>query len=333
VGIGIGLPASADVLESANLVDELIAQTRQAADAGVAGVWFTQRLDIVDAIALAGLAGREVPGVQVGSAGVPIYPRHPIVVAGQARTAAAASGGRFTLGIGLGVNSVLESVYGTPHDRPIGHLRDHLTALGTLLDGGTASVHGPTLTADTGATSMAVPGAGRVPVVVAAMGPQALRVTGALADGTMTYLAGPKTLTEHVVPTVTSAAEAAGRPAPRIIAGLAAVVTADPAGTWARAEREMAYYLDAPSYRAVLAREGAEHPVELAAIGDEDTLAEHIARYFAAGATDVVVARTGMGTPDDRLRTWEALGRLNAEVRRRGVKAAYDSGAWLPLGH
>ncbi|WP_433179059.1 TIGR03564 family F420-dependent LLM class oxidoreductase [Actinoallomurus sp. CA-150999] len=318
MGIGIALPAGPDgIAAAANAVDTLIDEARQAAAAGLDEVWFAQRLD-VDAIAVAGLVGREVPGIRVGTSVVPIYPRHPIVLAGQAQTAQAATGGRFTLGIGLSAAPMVTGVFGAPYDRPIRHLRDYLTALASLLADGTADVHGPTLTADTGkGWSARVPGAEpSVPVIVAAMGPQALRATGELADGTLPYLAGPKTIAGHILPIVSEAAEAAGRPAPRIIAAFPGVVTADPASTRVRAEQALAFYRTIPSYRAVLDREGVGHAVELAAIGDEDTLAEYVEAYFAAGATDVVVTNTGFGTPQDRLRTWELLGRL---ARARGV--------------
>jgi alkanesulfonate monooxygenase SsuD/methylene tetrahydromethanopterin reductase-like flavin-dependent oxidoreductase (luciferase family) len=150
-----------------------------------------------------------------------------------------------------------------------------------------------------------------VPVVVAAMGPQALRVTGELADGTLPYLAGPKTLAEFIVPTITQAARSAGRPAPRIVAALAGLVTADVEATRAAAREQMAFYLNVPSYRAVLEREGVAHPADLAVIGDEESLAAAIDRYVEAGATEVVVTNTGFNGADDRRRTWQLLGELN----------------------
>ncbi|GAA4637707.1 TIGR03564 family F420-dependent LLM class oxidoreductase [Actinoallomurus vinaceus] len=318
MSIGIALPAGPDGIAAAtNAVDTMADEARQAAAAGLDEVWFSQRLD-VDAIAVAGLVGREVPGIRVGTSVVPIYPRHPIVLAGQAQTAQAATGGRFTLGVGLSAERMVTDVFGVPYDRPIRHLRDHLTALTSLLADGTADVHGPTLTADTGEHwSARVPGAEPpVPVIVAAMGPQALRATGELADGTLPYLVGPKTIADHILPIITEAAEAAGRPAPRIIAAFPGVVTADPAATRARAEQVLGFYATIPSYRAVLDREGVAHPADLAAIGDEDTVAERVEAYFAAGATDVLVTNTGLGTPEDRLGTWELLGRL-ARTRHR----------------
>jgi alkanesulfonate monooxygenase SsuD/methylene tetrahydromethanopterin reductase-like flavin-dependent oxidoreductase (luciferase family) len=131
--IGVALPAG-DTGGAANAVDELIVQTRQAHEAGVKSVWFSQLFDH-DAITLAALAGREVPGIEVGTAVVPLYPRHPLVLASLAQTAQAATGGRFVLGVGLGVRSLLEPAYGVAYPPPIGHLRESLTVLRQVLDG------------------------------------------------------------------------------------------------------------------------------------------------------------------------------------------------------
>ena len=136
-------------------------------------------------------------------------------------------------------------------------------------------------------------------------------MTGELADGTVPYLAGPKTVGELIVPTINDAARAAGRPAPRIVVCLPAVVTADVDSVRVRAAEQMAFYLTLPSVTAVLAREGVSHPAELAVIGDEEALAAAIEQYFEAGATEIAVAQTGMSGDEDRRRTWGLLGELN----------------------
>ncbi len=196
-------------------------------------------------------------------------------------------------------------------DRPIRYLREYLSALGPLLSSGSVDLHGATLTASAPMPT-AVPGAQPpVPLLVAAMRPQALKVTGELADGTLPYLAGPRTLSGFIVPRITEAARAVGRPAPRIVVAFAGVVTAAVDKVRASAEKQLASYATVPSYRAVLAREGLEHPAELAVIGDEETLAAAVDRYFGAGATEIVVTSTGLSTAEDRRRTWNVLGEIN----------------------
>jgi F420-dependent oxidoreductase-like protein len=316
VTIGVVLP-SGDAGNTPNTVDELIGQTREAADAGLTSVWFSQLFDH-DAIMLAALAGRAVPGIAVGTAVVPLYPRHPLVLASLAQTAQAATDGRFTLGIGLGVRGLLEPAYGIEYPPPIQHLRESLTVLLDALDGMPVDFDGRTVSAHPPLPTT-VAGGENVPVVVAAMGPQALRVAGELADGTLPFLAGPKALSELIVPTLVSAAEEAGAPAPRIIAAVPVVVTDDVDVVGQVAATQLSAYRSIPSYQRIMAVEGVSHPAELAIIGDEEMVAAGLRRYFDAGATEVVLIQSGMRSARERLRTWRLAGELAASAQPAGV--------------
>lgn len=292
-----------------NAVDKSVRLATEAADAGVDTVWFAQTFGF-DAASVAATVGREVPRVSVGTSIVPIYPRHPQLLASAAKTAQAASGGRFRLGIGLGAQNLLEPTYGVPYQPPIKHLREYLGALRPLLDGRDDPFEGETLVSRP-PMSTAVPGAEpRIPVIVAAMGPQAVRVTGELADGTLPYLAGPKAIAEHIAPNINAAAERAGRPTPEIIAGIPAVVTSDVETARARAEQQMSFYDSVPSYQRSVALSGAEKAADLALIGDEDTVAEGIRAYIEAGATSITLTQTDLTGEQDRIRTWKLLGAL-----------------------
>ncbi|MCW0212962.1 MAG: TIGR03564 family F420-dependent LLM class oxidoreductase [Pseudonocardia sp.] len=308
--IGVALPTDHTRLAAeANSVETLIDQVRELAAAGLTSAWLTQRFDH-DAVTVAALAAREVPGIEIGTAAVPIYPRHPITLSMQARTAQAAGHGRFTLGVGMSVKAFVEQAYGiAPHPR-VRHLREFLQALGSLLETGAADLTGETVVARTPFAST-VPGATpRVPVLVAAAGELTLRAAGELADGALPILSGPRTLAEYTVPTLTRYAAAAGRPAPRIAAIVSGVVTADVVGARARAERSMGPYAAIPAYRAALDREGLDHPADLVAIGDEQLLADQVSAYLEAGATELVYTQTAIGSPEDERRTWALLGGL-----------------------
>jgi F420-dependent oxidoreductase-like protein len=304
MSLGVVVPAGAG-----NAVDSAVAYARQAAAAGVGSAWFGQRFD-VDSVALAGFVGRDVPGLAVGSSVVPVYGRHPLAVASAAQTTQAATGGRYTLGLGLGAKAFVEPVFGERHDRPVLRLREFLTALRSVLETGTADVTGETLVART-PMSASVPGGSPLSVIVAAMGPQALRATGELADGTLPYLVSPRVLAEHIVPAITTAAERAGRPAPRIVVAVPGVVTSDVAAAREIAARSMAFYGGIPSYQRVISLSGAETAADLVLLGDEQAVADEIGRYFDAGATEVVLTQTDLITDEDRLRTWRLLGELS----------------------
>jgi F420-dependent oxidoreductase-like protein len=214
----------------------------------------------------------------------------------------------------------VEGVFGVPFDRPIRHLRDYLRALRSLLDTGTAAIRGQTVTADLSGVPAAALRGGvtpRVPLLVAAMGPQALQAAGELADGTLPYLAGPRSLASLIVPAITTAAASADRPAPRIAAGVPASVTSDPDGARAHAFEALGGQAGNPSYRAVLEREGISHVADLALVGDEETVAAGIRRYLDAGATDVRVSPAAFTTDEERLRTWRLVGDLARDAARR----------------
>ncbi|MFD6306970.1 TIGR03564 family F420-dependent LLM class oxidoreductase, partial [Streptomyces sp. NPDC060223] len=225
-------------------------------------------------------------------------------------TAQAATGGRYHLGLALGTKQLTETAFGIPYERPIARLREFLTALRQLVETGSADFHGELLTATTPLPA-AVPGAEPpVPLLVAAMAPQALRASGELADGIIPLLAGPRALAEHLVPAVTAAAEAAGRPAPRIVAVVPGLVTADIEAVRQTATERLAFYERFPSYQRVIGLSGGTRAADLAVIGDEETVAAEVRRYREAGATEVVFTATDLGSEADRHRTWKLLGEL-----------------------
>ncbi len=278
----------------------LLANAREAEEAGAASIWFSQLPLGLDALVVSALAGQVTERIEIGTSVVPIYPRHPLALAAAARTASEASGGRFTLGVGLGSQPFLEPIYGVPYAPPVRHLREYLTVLRALFDGEQVDFAGETLRVHLPEPARKAP----VSVVVAAMGPQALRVTGELADGTLPYLAGPRVVEERIAPVL--------GPGKRVIAAVPAVVTKAVDTVRAAAARELAFYNSIPSYRNVLDAEGVEHPVELALIGDEETVAAGVRRYLAAGATDVLLTQTSLHTDEDRRRTWRLAGALNS---------------------
>ncbi|MBX9420982.1 MULTISPECIES: LLM class F420-dependent oxidoreductase [Streptomyces] len=303
--VGVALNAS----DAENQVDASVRLAREATEAGLRSAWFGQTFG-ADSPQLAAIVGREVPGLQVGTSAIPVFGRHPLLVSSQAQTAQAATHGRYHLGLALGTKLLTEGGFGLPFERPIARLREFLTALRQLTEYGAADFRGELLTAVTPLPAR-VPGAeGGVPLLVAAMGPQALRVSGELADGILPYLAGPRALAEHIVPALVASAEAAGRPAPRVVALVHGVVTDDVERVRRKATEQLAFYEQIPSYARVVELSGARRASDVAVIGDEKTVAAEIRRYRDAGATEVVFSGTEIAGEEDRRRTWALLGEL-----------------------
>jgi 5,10-methylenetetrahydromethanopterin reductase len=292
--IGVSLPSPSGPEAIARVREEL----QRAADEGFASAWISNIFGL-DALTTLAVVGNQVGGIELGTAVVPIYPRHPAVLAQQALTAAAACGGRLVLGIGLSHKIVIEDMYGYDFSRPLLHMREYLAVLLPLMERRPASFTGTTVRANIGLTT---PGEGRVPVLLAALGTQMLQLAGQQADGTILWMTGPATVRDHIVPTITEAAAAAGRPAPRVVCILPVCVTNDPDGARERAARVFAIYGELPSYRAMLDREGASGPGDVAIVGDEDAVGAQIRALSDAGVTDFVAGEYGRGEEAARTR-------------------------------
>jgi F420-dependent oxidoreductase-like protein len=265
-------------------VDSMVDRARSAAARGFASVWAPQVFE-VDALTALAVIAREVPEVELATAVIPTYPRHPMVMAAQARTLSQLTGGRFTLGIGLSHRIVVEDMLEMSYERPVRHMREYLDVLLPLVAGESVDASGETSSFHGGIQIEAPP----VPVVVAALGSQMLSMTGRRTAGTVTWMTGPGTIREHVVPTITRAAEEAGRPSPRVVMALPTCVTDDPDAARAKAAERFSIYGILPSYRAMLDREGAGGPGDVAIVGDEAAVRSQIEAVFEAGATEFVV--------------------------------------------
>ncbi|MHC9293595.1 TIGR03564 family F420-dependent LLM class oxidoreductase [Mycobacterium sp. LTG2003] len=282
-------------------VDDIAACER----AGFDGAWVPQIFGW-DALTALAFAGDRTTSLRLGTAVLPVYPTHPVVLAQSAMTTQAATGGRFTLGLGTSHRFVVESVWGMEFDRPRHRMAEFLRILVPAMAGEHVAVDGEQLSATT-LRPLELPGIEPPDIVLAAMGPAMLSLAGEQAHGTVTWMTGARTIAEHIVPTITAAADRAQRPAPRVIAGLPVCVTDNPAAARELARSEFAVYDNVPSYRAMLDREGFAHAGDAALIGSADEVVDQIGALAAAGATELCA--NIFGSPDERGATSEVLGR------------------------
>ncbi|MCC5576813.1 LLM class F420-dependent oxidoreductase [Microtetraspora sp. AC03309] len=285
-------------------VDGTVAQVRAAAEAGLDSVFLSQ-LTSWDALTLLAVIGQRVPGIELGTAVVQTYPRHPLALAGQALTTQAVTGNRLTLGIGPSHRQIIEGQFGHSYDRPARHVREYLSALQPLLRGEQVEYRGQTLTA---VGQVEVPGTKPPSVLVSALGPVMLRIAAELADGTVTVWTGPEAIADYVQPTITRAAAEAGRPAPRIVASVMVSVTDDPDGARRRVAQTVGFAAQFASYRSMLDRQGKSGVHETVVAGDESTLARAIRQYAEAGATELLVSP--FGSESEQARTIRVLASL-----------------------
>src|SRR5436190_8795548 len=273
-------------------IDAAVDSVRQAKGAGYQTAWFSNIFGL-DGMTACAVAGREVPDITLGTFVVPTYSRHPLYMAQQAMTTQAACGGRFILGIGLSHQIVIEGILGLSFDKPARHMREYLEVLMPLLEEGTVQHSGELYNVNNAFGPIERMGTVSPKVVVAALGPVMLKLAGRLTDGTATWMTGPNTIADHIAPTIRAAAHEAGRPEPMGSAGAPVCVTDDPDAARADAENVFAIYGQLPSYRAMLDREGAGGPGDIAVVGDEETVRKGLASYAEAGGTDLNVAPFG----------------------------------------
>ena len=289
----------------------LVEKAAQAEAAGFASAWLPQ-VFAIDALTMFAMAGSQTSRIELGTAVVPTYPRHPTALACQALTTQAATNGRLALGIGLSHKFVIEDVLGLDYSRPVPHMREYLTVLNGLLAGEQVSFKGELYRV---AAQVVVPGATKPPVLVAALGPAMLKLTGRLADGTITWMGGIPYLRDIAVPVITTAAAEAGRPAPRIAAMVPIVVTSDAATARDALNTTYKMYGVLPSYRATLDRGGAANPADVAIIGTQNEVEAQIKEYATVGVTDLNAVLTA-GPAGNREATYELLGSLARQPGR-----------------
>lgn len=296
IGITVGLGS-----RSESTIDGVAARIEDAEQRGFRSVWMTNAFGF-DAMTALSAAARGTSSIEIGTAVVPTYPRHPVVMAQQALTVQSALGGRFTLGIGLSHETTVSGALGIPFERPARHMSEYLQILLPLVRGEAAMLDGELYKVRARVGVRTDP----VSVVVAALGPRMLELAGELADGTILSWVGRKTIESHIAPRITKAAANAGRPSPRIIAGLPISVTNDPDAARETFAPSVTGYGALPSYRAMFDIEGAERPADVALFGDEAALERELQVLENAGATDFQAQVVNSG-PGSSTRTLEFL--------------------------
>ncbi len=267
-------------------IDALIAKAQDFEARGFDTLWIAN-IFAIDAITAEALIGRETSKIELGTAVVPTYPRHPTALAQQARTTQSACDGRFTLGIGLSHQILIEGMLGLSYERRAKHMREYMSVLGPLLRGEKAEFRGDEYRVN---LELAIPGAKPVSTLIAALGEQMLKIAGSMADGTILWMTGPQTIESHVMPAISGAAKAAGRPEPRIVAGLPIVLTENEDAAREAVGKILVHYGMIPSYRAMLDKEGADGPADIALVGNEKQLDEALQRLEDVGVTDLDAA-------------------------------------------
>lgn len=298
----IGINASSLVV-LASSIDDYVAHA-QACEADGFDSWWMAQLGAPDALTTLGVVGRATSTIELGTAVIATWPRHPLMLAAQALTTQEMAGGRLTLGIGLAHKPSIEGTLRIPFERPAANMAEYLSVLLPVMSERRVSFEGEMWSGITEGIGGA-PGVAAPSVVLAAMGPRMLELAGGRTDGTILWLSGPRTIDELLRPAVEAAAERAGRPSPRVIASVPVCVTDEPDRVRELIAVLLANYNDLPSYKAVMEREGVDGPAGVSIVGDEATVRAGIQRYADAGTTDFTPVE--LVTNDDETQRTRAL--------------------------
>jgi F420-dependent oxidoreductase-like protein len=282
-------------------VERLRKDARWAEDAGMATVWVPQIPDDFDALTAAAIIGVETSRVEIGTAVVPVQPRHPIALAQHALSVQAVCDGRLRLGLGVSHHWIIDEMLGLPYEHPVATMRAHLDVLDAALAGpGSVDVendvfrvHNPLDITDITPT----------PVLLAALGPMMLRLAGERTDGTILWMADERSIGEHVTPTITDAAASAGRTAPRIVAGVPVCLCRDDEvdTAIARTNRILAEAEMSPNYQRLLEHGDARQVGDILAAGSESAIEKRLRAFADAGATDISIRVVPIGAGRDEL--------------------------------
>jgi F420-dependent oxidoreductase-like protein len=318
--VRVGVMVGPERGDTARKVERMVDDVRWAEAAGLDTVWVPQVPTDFDALVAVALMGAATQRIELGTAVVPLQAQHPVALARQALSAHAVTGGRLALGVGPSHHWIVRDMLGLPYDRPAAYTRDYLDVLEPALSGpGPVEVENDTFRVY---NPLGIGPVTRLPLFVAALGPVMLAIAGERADGTILWMADERAVADHVVPRITKAAENAGRPAPRIVAGIP-VCLCRPSEVDAARERANRILGEAeisPNYQRLLDQGDATDIGDLCAAGDETMIATRLRQYADAGVTDLSVRLLPIGDNRDELvaskrRTREMLTGLAAELR------------------
>ena len=300
-------------------VPRLIADAEAAERDGFSSIWVPQLPGDFDALTAIALMGRATTKVELGTAVLPIQTRHPIAMAQQALSTQAACEGRLTLGLGASHHWIVEDMLGLPYQRPAHQMRNYVEVLNAAfarpgpvdVENAGYRVHNPLDITDIAPT----------PILLAALAPVMLRIAGELASGTILWMADERAIAEHIVPRITKAAAGAGKPAPRIVAGVPVCLCpkdeVDAAREWANQLLGHAEF--SPNYQRLLERGSATDVGDILAAGDESAIVGRLRDFRDAGVTDLSVRVLPLGRDraariESRRRTIEFLASLCPEI-------------------
>jgi alkanesulfonate monooxygenase SsuD/methylene tetrahydromethanopterin reductase-like flavin-dependent oxidoreductase (luciferase family) len=295
---------------------------RRADGAGYESVWVTHGLGR-DGLQVLSAYAHVAPRVGLGTGVLPLYPRHPVLLAQEALTLQEVSGGRLRLGLGVSHRPMMEGALGLDMGRPLEVAREYVAVLRRALAGRVEHA-GPRYQVawQSGLPQLPPP----PPIYLAGLGTSMLELAGEIADGAVLWLCAPAYVREHAVPAIRRGRDRAGKSLDgfEIVVSVPAALTSDHVAGTEAFKVELARYLVLPFYRAMLEKSGFRAEIAawdrapgpaavgdrlargLSAIGDGAALGRLVTAYREAGVTLPAIRPIGFPGAPHYLPTLEA---------------------------
>jgi F420-dependent oxidoreductase-like protein len=309
IGVAVSAPDVASVMDN----------IRRAESAGIPAVWLTTGGAGLDGLTVFAAAAQCFQNITFGTSIVPILPRHPIVMAQQAQVLAQLAPGRFRLGVGPSHRPTMQRMFGHKFQAPLGHLREYVRILKSLLQQGSVDFDGKYYQAH---ASIAAPV--DVPVMASALRSGSFEFCGAEADGAISWVCPGAYLRDVALPAMKKGAEQAGRQVPPLIAHAPVCVHDNPDEVRVAVQQQLANYPRQPFYQQMFAAAGfpeaaeetwSDAMIEATVLsGGEDEVRQRLEELLDMGASEILVSVVQAG--DDRNVSVDRTMRLLGEVSR-----------------
>jgi alkanesulfonate monooxygenase SsuD/methylene tetrahydromethanopterin reductase-like flavin-dependent oxidoreductase (luciferase family) len=294
VGVAIHKPTAADMLRA----------IAQAEAAGVPTVWLTTGAG-PDGLMVFAAAAAATRSVRMGTAIVPTFPRHPLVVAQQTADIAQLAPGRFVLGLGPSHAAVMEGRYGIPYRQPLGHLHEFVIVVKALLAGTQTDFDGKHFKVHAKLNYGA-----QVPIIISALRAGSFELAGEISDGAVSWLCPAPYLRDAALPALERGSARQGRARPGLIAHAFLALTSDPAQLQQGVNEFLPHYPRLTNYQEMFAaagypeaRQGSWSAAMIEAVvlhGTDDECREKLETFMrTSGCEEIILSIMLVGTDRD----------------------------------
>ncbi len=275
-------------------VATVIGRIREAEQAGIRQVWMTQSAGMVDTLTLFAAAAVQTTHIRLGTSIVPVYPRHPLVMAQQAAAIDGVAPGRLRLGVGTSHRHVIENMYGLAMPSPLAYLREYVEVMRHVLWEGRVDHRGTFFRA-----AASLPRPARIPLLIAALGERAFHMAGEIADGAISWVCPVPYLLDKALPALRAGGQAQHRPVPPLVAHIPVAMSTDEAAVEAAGTRRIASYTRSPFYAHMFAAAGfpisadgsgvPELVKALVVAGDQAQVERRLRELLASGLDELLL--------------------------------------------